>query len=454
MGFSEFKQEWQAEATPRKSEIKWVFIVTYPDDLEWTFAIEKQTQTTCLMTSGGDTGAGSGHHQILCYESELHDVMCSLNPKHQYAMVVSIGMVFSMIGSPTPIRKFKESEDYFCKGHIIARPGRGRAFLHPQHLEVNLNTWRNIGRPNLRERYPYVDKSDQNVHDDYTPLWIEFEGMPRIDNFSNDVRADKAWSYFTIPERLALHERRWPQYIAKKDVDGKMPERVSENYFNILENRMGPSYYLENTEFWSDNIMKVLLTKTFDVIVLPAAGFLAEFLSRAMEHKGEVLFFDILQQNLNIKRKQLELCPRTLAEVVQISNRYGHGVRINYVDEDDKKMAYRKTTIFGDMLYDMEDTYAAIEKMENTNAYEFVKVDLCKEDDQKNLLSRLEGKRVLFSSSNIFSYHQNHLVRSLHELKAARANLLSGLRKACSSFVYLGTRPDKHWVMIDESVCS
>lgn len=449
MGFSEFKKEWQSEATSRKSEIKWVFIVTYPDDLEWTFAIEKQTQTTCLMTSGGDTGAGSGHHQILCYESELHDVMCNLNSKHQYAMVVSIGMVFSMIGARTPISEFKESEDYFCRGHIIARPGRERAFLHPQHLEVNLNTWRNIGRPNLRERYPYVDKSDQNVHDDYTPLWIEFEGMPRIDNFSNDVRADKAWSYFTIPKRLALHEKRWPSYKFYE-----RPDPISENYFKILENRMAPTYFLENTEYWNEKILKDISEKTYDTLALPASGFLVEFLARHLDHQGEILFYDILQSNLDIKRMQLNLCPSTLKEVLDITKRYGNGARVNYGSGKDEKLLYRKSTRFGNMLDDMEDTHAAMERLVDVNPYDFMKINLCNVEEHGRLMSKLEGKRVLFSSSNIFSYHPNHLVEPLHVLNAARKELVRGLKDACSSFVCLGTRPDKHWVMIDESVCS
>jgi hypothetical protein len=273
--------------------------------------------------------------------------------------------------------------------------------------------------------------------------------MPRIDNFSNDVRADKAWSYFTIPKRLALHEKRWPSYKFYE-----RPDPISENYFKILENRMAPTYFLENTEYWNDKILKDISEKTYDTLALPASGFLVEFLARHLDHQGEILFYDILQSNLDIKRMQLNLCPSTLKEVLDITKRYGNGARVNYGSGKDEKLLYRKSTRFGNMLDDMEDTHAAMERLVDVNPYDFMKINLCNVEEHGRLMSKLEGKRVLFSSSNIFSYHPNHLVEPLHVLNAARKELVRGLKDACSSFVCLGTRPDKHWVMIDESVCS
>ena len=83
-----------------------IFIVAYPDDLEWSFIVEKQTQTTCLQISGGTTGAGTGHRHVLCYKSEVNDILKKCEQTH--AMIVCVGMVFDMTVPKTTISRFYE----------------------------------------------------------------------------------------------------------------------------------------------------------------------------------------------------------------------------------------------------------------------------------------------------------------------------------------------------------
>ena len=76
--FDEFRTLWLDQTSDikvKKDLEHLVFIVVYPDKVKWDFGVEKQTQTTCLQTSGGVTGAGTGHKQILCYKSELNDIL-------------------------------------------------------------------------------------------------------------------------------------------------------------------------------------------------------------------------------------------------------------------------------------------------------------------------------------------------------------------------------------------
>ena len=72
ISFNEFRTLWYEKTKDikiKKDTESYIFIVVYPDKLEWDFGVEKQLQTTCLMTSGGVTGAGVGHKQVLCYKS-------------------------------------------------------------------------------------------------------------------------------------------------------------------------------------------------------------------------------------------------------------------------------------------------------------------------------------------------------------------------------------------------
>ena len=121
--FDEFVSLWKEETKSIKiNELQthMLFLVVYPDKLKWDFGIEKQTQTTTLMVSGGLTGAGPGHDIQFCYRSEVHNFL--LNCNHSHAMIVSVGMVFDMVSQLGEKRStsildfydFVESEKY-CK---------------------------------------------------------------------------------------------------------------------------------------------------------------------------------------------------------------------------------------------------------------------------------------------------------------------------------------------------
>ena len=107
--FDQFRALWYEKTRHikiKKETKNYVFVVVYPDKLEWDFSVEKQTQTTCVQTSGGSTGAGTGHNQILCYQSELYSTLRNCTFTH--AMIVSVGMVFDMVIHPTSITSFLE----------------------------------------------------------------------------------------------------------------------------------------------------------------------------------------------------------------------------------------------------------------------------------------------------------------------------------------------------------
>ena len=196
--FEQFRKLWTKETSDIKIKNKTkhlVFIVMYPDNVEWDFGVEKQVQTTCLQTSGGLTGAGTGHNQILCYTSEIFDILNDCN-EYIHAMVVTAGMTFSMTSSKTSIQSFynfSEDETNWCRGHIIAKPNKP-AYLHHQHVEINLDVWRELGRPFIFERWKNYERSDENYHDDYTPHWITPKDRPTIVNFDDNDRRVKSFS--------------------------------------------------------------------------------------------------------------------------------------------------------------------------------------------------------------------------------------------------------------------
>jgi hypothetical protein len=163
--FEDAKNLWLEHTDKIKTKKEFehlVFIIVYPNKkaapyvtLQWDFAAEKQLQTTLLQTSGGLTGAGTGHDQKICYLTELNDVLDTCD-NYTHAMIVSVGMVFDMVCRTTAIQRFYDwtKTGEFCRGHIIARPNE-KAFLHHQHIELNLQKWRKFDVKYLKRAFQH-----------------------------------------------------------------------------------------------------------------------------------------------------------------------------------------------------------------------------------------------------------------------------------------------------------
>ena len=85
------------------------------------------------------------------------------------------------------------------------------AWLHHQHIELNINMWKELDCPNLFKKKIWKDykRSNQNYHDDYTPFWLDPKGLPRIHNFTVEERRNKAFSYGHMKGRRELQNQTW-----------------------------------------------------------------------------------------------------------------------------------------------------------------------------------------------------------------------------------------------------
>jgi hypothetical protein len=69
--------------------------------------------------------------------------------------------------------------EWLVSGHILLRPTDQYPYLHEQTLAINLQRWKDYGRPAIghsetgKKVLPAFERSDDNIHDDYTPLWLK-----------------------------------------------------------------------------------------------------------------------------------------------------------------------------------------------------------------------------------------------------------------------------------------
>ena len=447
--FDEFKSLWceQTKNIKIKKETKdYVFVVVYPDKLQWDFGVEKQLQTTCLLTSGGVTGSGIGHKQAICYKSELNDVLKEYTD-HTHAMIVSCGMVFEMTSYPTSIQRFynfTKSGDY-CKGHILAKKNQP-AFLHHQHIELNLEMWRELGTPNIFDKWTNFERANDNFHDDYTPSWIKVKGLPIIKNFSKSDRECKAWSYGHLEDRRKIQLDTWKTIQTDDDWQNKINKK--EPYFDRLLTRCKKQFYAQNTEnypgLWrrvDGHLQSIFPTERFDLIISPSAGYITELFANNLNFDGEIIFYDYCQENVDIKRNIIEM-NMSIDEIKFFSKIINHPIAFSdngkYMDKSRKKQLQSRIKSLGTA----EELRSLQLEMYNNYDIRYWVVDLIKPDYSK-LIEMVSGKRVFINTSNIFSYHMSHLRYTLDELFQSFFNLHDILDKHCEYYFFRGTRPTK-----------
>ena len=427
--FEEFVSLWKLETKNIKiNKPDFLFLVVYPDKLEWDFGIEKQTQTTTLMVSGGFTGASTGHDVQFCYRSKVNDLL--KNCTHTHAMIVSVGMVFDVVGygeyldkewrnnyyesgkktSPNQVTTitdffdFVESEDY-CKGHIMARPNKP-AFLHHQHINLNIDLWKKVGCPPLNEKWDDYERSIENYHDDYTPHWIKPKDRPLIINFNHNERTRKSFSYYK-----PWHKDAW------KDL-----ENVDRNefYFSRFMTRIQSSFYMFNTE----NFKKI-----------PTAGYSTELLVDKLNFNGEVIMYDYTQDNLDVKKTIVDM-NMSLDELYT----YKDVTKINLVDNSWNKSVSKRADDMGSH----EELRILQDKMQNEQELEYWLMNIITPDYNK-LSEKVKGKNVFFDTSNIFSYHMSHAYYTLEELVNSYNKLHQVLINSANICWFQGTQPTKQW---------
>ena len=431
LNFNEFVSLWKAETkdikiiNPKKypgpPAETLLYLVVYPDNLEWDFSVEKQTQTTTLMVSGGHTGAAHGNFVDFCYRSEVNDYL--KNCTHTHAMIVSVGMVFDMVktvaGKPvTPITDFINfvNSGWYCKAHIIAKKNKP-AYLHHQHINLNVKMWKKIGCPPLDERWTEYERADDNFHDDYTPSWIKPQnrhGNQHIINFSYEERTRKAFSYYRDYNEV------WKD-LEKADHD--------DYYFSRFMTRMQKSFYIFNTE-----TLKEVPDKNFDIIFSPTAGYSGE-VNCSKLNVDNIVFYDYIQSNIDLKKKIVEM--NMSLEEINILGKITDKNMVNAIDYTPLVENFVKQGSFDELRKMQAEMFERCE-------IDYWPMDIINPDYNK-LSKKVKDKIVLFDTSNIFSYHMSHAHYTLDELVNSYNKLHQTLLESANMCWFQGTRPTKQW---------
>lgn len=407
------------------------FIILENNDIPWTWYKEKLLQLITWNMQGGVTGAGSGHPMYFCHGDILETLKQAKEDGRTHAMVCQIGMILcgftDQVVNKTPIQNFHEftKSDQFMRAHILARPDKP-ASIHLQHFEINLETWNGKSFLQLGNNYT---RSEKNIHDDYTPLWIDTDHHPRIHNFTPEQRNQK---WFTYPHRdYKIQEQKFYDYIktGKRELLGQYSS--SEVIIRgIYEKKLRKRFYYENNERLHAPDEK------YDIIFAPTAGYIAEFLYDRCGHKDtEVIIFDYDSIFLDIKRKILEM-----GLVGEDLIRYM--VYLQEKQEDNTSYLFsagRTPNQFDSIKYNEKNVgdWQRIRDNLDIHGPEYVLCNLI-EDDLSWIGERVKDKSVHFYASNIFKYYVVNMKYDYIQIKSQYRSLMQQLEKS-NNYNFVGS---------------
>lgn len=224
-------------------------------------------------------------------------------------------------------------ESWLAAGHIMHRDGDQYPWLHNQTLAINLKNWLECGEPHIGKQesgvvqLPSYQHSLDNVHDNYTPLWIKQGSGPEIittdrkfgwrlissaikngftiHNIPFDIRKTKFYVYpYDNGDRLAdrvsdIRLRRFNR--TAEPLENPAQERLLESLRWMMASNNNSPTFIFNT---SDNLIEQGLFPDLlpDAIWNTASGFksFVEWYTRGASDNCQINTYDFNSVSLNI----------------------------------------------------------------------------------------------------------------------------------------------------------
>ena len=363
----------------------------------------------------------------------------------------------------------KENTDWHAMGHLLARNGRPPVF-HEQVVVLNL---KNIDYRIMfdyvddNERYPAFEMSEEHVHDDYTPWWIEGTGGStpvdytvdeelnhmfdyvlyallqkgaKVVNVPHEIREEKFCVY---PEDDVEHTLNWltnPEFLKKS-----YQERYEYKYDEVpgdkwvmyeFLNMSNEVLYITNTEGYPEERLYKKAPGT-NIIICPASG-LNQFLF-AIPHIDtleKMIWTDFNALSIKWLQYILEHWDGNDFRGFFEGNRHvlsdwgiKHQELLVYTDEQIDEL----TEMFNEP--EMNAKYNKLKDIEHV----FLNIDIVNQFDQ--ILPHVKDSNVILQLSNIYSYEINYIVNKYYKAQVAFYSLVNALLESNKNVYLRGDTP-------------
>lgn len=376
--------------------------------------------------------------------------------KYDHLLLMAAGVrIFKMDILFDIERMILDNPDYFCAAHIL--DWKERWFeLHHQFVLVNTQQWQKCGRPyygdwlEAIEELPVIERSVENFHDDYTPLWIKHTG-----EFKHQRHQVQGWNFINVAARHGVEILNWPQHIRLKRTY-YYPESQSNDFLESLktldatkitnpnQRRLIESCNAVRDQIWvinSEHMRFIDTEETYDTVATTASGFkfldayYSELLADRCRHCGEDSKLIIYDFNPHSIEWVKYLHTSTSEDIAEMVAEFPHRRNFKILGDSVFSTTGNLTRAFSDGLQISIDYFGGIDRfkkylrMFRSSNVEFVLSDLYNTPQQ--LTTHFNGK-TLFNISNIFCTDVGNAYYGMAETKRRYQQLLDSIQVDCT----------------------
>jgi len=346
------------------------------------------------------------------------------NSSYSHILFMSSGVRIYDSGIIFDIQKeILDNPNYLAAAHILDWKENWYE-LHQQFVLVNVKHWKNIGCPKFggwtsgTDELVVLERSKENFHDDYTPLWIKDSGQRQL-----QYHAKPGWNFIDQAFKNDLTIINWNQTIRNKRTY-YYPESQSEEFYSALLDK-DPT---QVTNFNQQKLIKELIVgvtdqiwvvnsenmnilnneQQYEVVALPASGFkyLDIFKSNALVPNGEIVIYDYNTRSLDwIKHiytsteTDIEQLIRTFPDKTNLIW-FGYNNPSIIIKNKIDKNFLKSFQITVDYYGGQSKFLQYLSEFRSSNLT-FVQTDLY--NNPYNLITRLDIRKSLVHISNIFA---------------------------------------------------
>lgn len=380
------------------------------------------------------------------FAESIDSGLSELHRKHKNILFMAAGVrIFDQSIIFDIKNEILNNPDYFVAGHILEWKEDWYE-IHHQFVLVNTSIWAELKKPifggweSAVDELPVIERSIENFHNDYTPIWIKHTGEIRPQKHNK-----QGWNFIRISLINNKKILNWSTDIRKKRTY-YYPESNGDNFLSSLSTweiekdaNVNQRMLINGLKSISEQIW-VLNTELLDIeiwnekfktMAFPAAGFkfLDVFMKDILHDNGKIIIYDFNQKSLDWIKTIYE---SQSIDIESLFKDFEHKKHFIFGDGPmfgsdgqftSNFVKYYKTTL--DYFGGRGNFLECIKKFRNTTV-EFIHCDLIK--DPKTLISRFD-KETLLNISNIYCTDFSNTVWGIektHEHLVILINLIKG----------------------------
>lgn len=380
--------------------------------------------------------------EIICGD-EIHEILQeSLNRGYDYCVIQSSGCTLKSFNFDREIRNFIKENNFGIAGHILQWPGKWLE-LHPQFFIVNLFAWKSIGGPEFGEwcseeqLLPVVERSAENFHDDYTPLWVKY--LNREEMQSNAGQGWKllrsmflnGWPVITLSEKLRLNKFYcYPEFDTDR-FQNSISTLTSYEGQNWNQAKLLSDVKSVKDQIWLFNSESMSITNegNFDLVANTASGFklFDLFKNQKFNKGGKVIVYDF---NVRSLRWYKHLHNWKSDNIIECIRSFPEKTYFTWLGKTDYRYSENNSfsNYYKNLMYHFGGTknFTKYWKIFKETEVKFVMVDLYKDPEKFANIFVGKGKKFV-NLSNIFSTDATTFLYGHIEVQTAQQKCLASL---------------------------